>query len=252
MVVVAQISDLHFNGSRAHRDRVTGVMDYVNAAHTEGNAVSALLVTGDLADQGLVGEYTEAADTVVTGLPVLTLLGNHDDRAAYTQVRDGTASTAPVNSALHIETEDDALLILGLDSSIPGRSDGHLGDETLDWARSEIAAADDADVLLAWHHPPVAIGMPRMDARRLNGAERAAALIADHPNVVGTVVGHAHTPAATVFAGRPLIVAPGVSSTLNLPFEGTEWLNATQGPGIAFHVIEDHRLTTHFRVLSTW
>lgn len=252
MVVVAQISDLHFNGSREHRDRAAGVMDYLNAAHTEGNTVSALLVTGDLADQGLVDEYAEAAATLLTDIPVLTLLGNHDDRAAYTQVRDGVASTAPVNTALRVETGDDTLLVLGLDSSIPGRSDGYLADETLEWARSQIADAEDADVLLTWHHPPVPIGMPRMDARRLNEPLRAAALLTENPNVVGTVVGHAHSPAATVFAGRPLIVAPGVASTLNLPFEGTEWLNATQGPGIAFHVIEDHRLTTHFRVLSTW
>ncbi|MFT3660794.1 MAG: metallophosphoesterase [Gordonia sp. (in: high G+C Gram-positive bacteria)] len=248
MVVVAQISDLHFNGTAAHRSRAAGVLAYLDAAHTEGHAVSGLLVTGDLVDVGLPEEYTEAAAALVTDIPTITLLGNHDDRAAYTSVRDGVASTAPVNSALRL----DDLLVLGLDSSVPGRSDGYLADETLDWARAELAAAGDVDVLLSWHHPPLPIGLPRMDERRMHDAERAAALIADHPNVVGTVVGHAHTPAATMFAGRPLIVAPGVSSTLNLPFEGTGWLNATQGPGIAFHIIEDHRLTTHYRVLSTW
>lgn len=249
MVVVAQISDLHFNGTAEHRERVEGVLNYLNSTATNGHPPAALLVTGDLADVGLPSEYAEAARTMVTEIPTLTLLGNHDDRAAYTAERDGVPSTGPVNSALRL----DDLLILALDSSIPGRSDGYLSDESLEWARTQIAAAGaDIDVLLSWHHPPVPIGLPLMDERRLNEPDRAAALITDHPNVVGLVTGHAHTPAASIFAGRPMIVAPGVSSTLNLPFEGADIVNHTQGPGIAFHVIDDHRLTSHFRVLSDW
>lgn len=244
MVVVAQISDLHFNGTDEHRNRSAAVLDYVHST----TGIAALLVTGDLADEGLPAEYAEAAATLVTDIPTLTLMGNHDDRGAFTAQRDGVAATGPVNSSLLL----DDLLILALDSSIPGRSDGYLSDGTLSWAREQIAAAGDVDVLVSWHHHPADIGLPHMDARRLNDPDRAAALLHEHPNIVGVVTGHAHTPAATVFAERPLVVAPGVASTLNLPFEGSDWVNATQGPGLAFHVIDDHRLTTHFRVLSHW
>lgn len=246
MVVVAQISDLHFNGTAAHRDRVTAILDYVHT--TVGDSVAALLMTGDLADEGTVAEYAEAAQYLRSPLPMLTLLGNHDDRAAYTTIRDGAASTDPVNSVLRL----DDLLVVGLDSSIPGQSDGLLAEESLAWAREQIAAAGDVDVLLTWHHPPADLGMPNMDWRKLNDVESAAALVTDHPNVVGVVTGHAHSPAATIFAGRPLIVAPGVASTLNLPCETGGWLNESQGPGLALHVIENHRMTTHFRVLGHW
>ena len=69
-----------------------------------------------------------------------------------------------------------------------------------------------------------------------------------HPNIVAFLCGHAHTPAVTRFADRPLCVAPGVSSTLNLPFEGHDIVNRGQPPGIAFHVLDDAgRLITHFR-----
>ncbi len=244
MVVVAQISDLHFNGTAANRDRVGAVLDYIHS--TVDDTVSALLVTGDLTDDGTAGEYAEAAAHLQSQLPILTLLGNHDDRAAYTTIRDGAASTDPVNSVVRL----DDLLIVGLDSSIPGRSDGVLDDASLAWARDQIAAAGDVDVLLSWHHPPVDLGMPHMDARKLNDVDRAAALVSEHPNVVGVVVGHAHTPASSVFADRPLIIAPGVASTLNLPWEPGGWVNESQGPGLAFHVIENHRMTTHFRVLN--
>lgn len=248
MVVVAQISDLHFNGTDDNRNRVRAVLDYLHSTVDGGTRIAALLVTGDLTDEGLPAEYAEAAAELHSPIPMLTLLGNHDDRAAFTAQRDGIASTGPVNSMLRHEN----LLILALDSSIPGRSDGYLSDETLDWARRRIAEAGDVDVLLTWHHPPAHLGMPHMDAICLDADDRVAALVHDHPNIVGVVTGHAHTPAATVFAGRPLIVAPGVSSTLNLPVEGPDWINTTQGPGLALHLIDDHRLTTHFRVLPRW
>lgn len=248
MVVVAQISDLHFNGTEENRSRIAAVLDYVQSTVGHGDPVQALLVTGDLTDDGRPEEYVEAAEVLVGACPTLTLLGNHDDRGAFTAVRDGAASTGPVNSVVRL----DDLLILGLDSSIPGRAEGRLSDETLEWARAQLAVAGDVDVLLSWHHPPAEIGLPQMDSRRLTNPASAADLVTEHPNVVGIVTGHAHTPAATVFAGRPLIVAPGVASTLNLPFEGDGWVNLTQGPGLAFHVIENHRMTTHFRVLATW
>ncbi|MEZ5213242.1 metallophosphoesterase [Gordonia sp. PP30] len=248
MVVVAQISDLHFDGTAEHRDRVAAVLDYLDHTGRNGTPVSALLLSGDLTDQGTAAEYAELAANLVSDLPIVAVLGNHDDRAAYTAQFTGTPSIAPVNSALRLND----LLVLGLDSSIPGRAEGELSDGTLAWARREIAAAGDVDVLLTWHHPPVTIGMPTMDTRRLRNAADAAALVTEHPNVVGVVTGHVHTPAASVFAGRPLIVAPGVASTLNLPVEGAGWVNETQGPGLAFHVIDDHRLTSHFRTLSRW
>ncbi|WP_208646186.1 hypothetical protein [Amycolatopsis thermalba] len=61
----------------------------------------------------------------------------------------------------------------------------------------------------------------------------------------------------TTFAGRPVVVAPGVVSSLTLPWEtGGEagWaeggpLDHDRPPALAFHVTDDqHRLTTHFRL----
>ncbi|MFT3716600.1 MAG: metallophosphoesterase [Gordonia sp. (in: high G+C Gram-positive bacteria)] len=248
MSIVAQVSDLHFNGDPVHRRRARALLDYLHSTAGGGSEIDALIVSGDLADEGTQDEYREAFENIVTDIPTLVLLGNHDDRAAFTTVRDGEASTAPVNSSL----VRDGLLVLALDSSIPGRNDGALSPETLEYARAEIAAAGDVDVLVSFHHPPAVIGLPMMDERRLFDTAGLEALIADHPNIVGLAVGHAHTPAATIFAGRPLVIAPGSASTLNLPLEGADVLNQTQGPGLVFHVIDDHRMTSHFRVLSTW
>ena len=246
MFVVAQISDLHFRNDAAQRARIDAVMSYLNARCGGPANIDALLVTGDLTDDGLPEQYVEAEAGIVTDIPRLTLLGNHDDRAAYRAVTapDDAARYAPVNSALML----DGLLLLGLDSSIPGRPDGDLSDDTLDWASSQIDAAGDAHVLVSFHHPPAPVGMPFMDSIRMVEPERLAGLVARHPNIVGLVCGHIHSAAARTFAGVPLIMAPGVSSTLNLPFEGDEVLNESQPPGIAFHLIaDDGTVTSHFR-----
>ncbi|MFM9378957.1 metallophosphoesterase [Gordonia sp. VNK21] len=252
MYVVAQISDLHFNGTPGNRARVHGVLDYLTSCD---GPIDALLVTGDLTDHGAAAEYREALENLVVPWPRALLLGNHDDRAEFTGVAAGAASAEPVNSALLLPGTPErpgGLLILALDSSIPGRADGELSEETLAWAAAQIRAADGAQVLLAFHHPPTTIGMPFMDDMRLFDASGLEQLIADHPNIVGVAVGHAHTAAATVFAGRPLIVGPGVASTLNLPVEDGGIINASQGPGLVFHLIDGHRMTSHFRVIDSW
>ncbi len=241
MFVVAHISDLHFNGTRFNRARIESTLSYLNA---RADGIDALLVTGDIADEGTPREYVEAYRVLDSPLPTLVTVGNHDLRENYSEVLGSERSTAPVNSSLLV----DDVLLLSADSSIPGRNDGYLDDETLTWMSAQIdAAGADTRVLVAFHHPPVTIGMTFMDTIRQTGEERLAELVATHPNIVGFVCGHAHSACVTRFADRPLAIAPGVASTLNLPFEGTEIINRGQPPGIAFHLIDGDRLITHFR-----
>jgi Icc protein len=110
-------------------------------------------------------------------------------------------------------------------------------------------------VLICLHHPPVPLHIPLVDAIRLGESEQLAAVIEEHPRVVAVLCGHAHVAAASTFAGRPLLVAPGVVSTTRLPWAASEeftWANVADlhdAPAVAFHVLDDEgRLTTHYRV----
>ena len=58
-----------------------------------------------------------------------------------------------------------------------------------------------------------------MDPIRLLDGDALAAVIDRHPHVVATLVGHAHTMAATTFAGRPLLIGGGVVSTVTADAE---------------------------------
>ncbi|WP_039994603.1 metallophosphoesterase [Gordonia otitidis] len=242
MFVVAHISDLHFNGTRCNRNRIESTLNYINA---RAAGINALLITGDVADEGSPSEYREASLVIDSPLPILITEGNHDDRTAFNAGILGVESSAPINSSRLI----DGVLFVVADSSIPDRNDGYLDDETLAWMSAEIAAhGPETPVFVAFHHPPVTLEMPFMDSIRQTGEQRLAALVVEHPNIVAFLCGHAHTPAVTRFANRPLCVAPGVSSTLNLPFEGKDIVNRGQPPGIAFHILDDAgRLITHFR-----
>jgi 3',5'-cyclic-AMP phosphodiesterase len=246
MIVLAHISDLHFDGSHRNAERAERVMSYLNDLATPPDAV---LVTGDIADHGLPEEYEQARKILSSRHVVLTCPGNHDRRRAYAQVLLGQPGVdTPINDVRRMAG---AMFVL-CDSTIPGRDDGSLADETLAWLDSVLAGTSpDTAVFVCFHHPPVTLHSPFIDQIRQRGEQRLAEIIASHLQVVAVLCGHAHTPAATTFAGRPLLVAPGVVSTLRLPWERGHGLDHSLPPAMAFHILDDdRRLTTHYRIIT--
>ncbi|MEU3660036.1 phosphodiesterase [Streptomyces sp. NPDC032940] len=244
-VLLAQISDLHLDGSERATRRAVRVMDHLRSLP---RPVDALLVTGDIADHGTEAEYEEAARILEAPFPVLTCPGNHDARAAYRKALLGESpDTSPVNRIHHVA----GTAVLMCDSTIPGRDEGRLDDETYDWIEARLAALPQGTpALIAFHQPPVALHHPLPDSAMLERPERLAALLDAHPRVAAVLTGHAHTAAASVFAGRPLVVGPAVTWTLRMPWEGDRPADREQPPGLAFHVLDDGlRLTTHYRVV---
>ncbi|MGA4957862.1 phosphodiesterase [Streptomyces lavendulocolor] len=249
-MLLAHISDLHLDGTERATERSARVVAYLRSMTQRPDAV---LVTGDIADHGAPGEYAEAARLLGTlDVPVLTCPGNHDERAAYRKglLGDTEGGTGPVNRLHHVAGH--ALLLC--DSTVPGEDAGLLGDETLDWlARTLDGPARGVPALVAFHHPPALLHHPYVDSLNLADADRFATVLEGRPQVRAVLTGHAHTPAATTFAGRPLLVAPGVVSTLRLPWESGDGVtHRTAPPGVAFHVVEPDGgpVTTHFRVVA--
>ncbi|NEB76175.1 phosphodiesterase [Streptomyces sp. SID14478] len=250
MLVLAQISDLHLDGTPRATERARRVLAHLRALP---GPVDALLVTGDIADHGAEAEYEEAAELFglhgpAAPFPVLTCPGNHDSRVAYRKalLRE-PAAEGPVNRAHRVG----GAAILMCDSSIPGADEGALDEETYAWIEEELDALDgDTPVLLAFHHPPLALHHPLPDSYQLTQPRALAGLLERRPEIVAVITGHAHTPAATTFAGRPLMVGPGVTWTLRLPWEGEQIADREAPVGLAFHVLDDaRRLTTHFRTV---
>jgi 3',5'-cyclic AMP phosphodiesterase CpdA len=244
MILLAHLSDTHFDGGERSAARAQQAMDYL---HRLPGHLDAVIVTGDITNNGLPHETEQANRVLRSPLPVYTCPGNHDGYTPY----DG-----PLNS---VHDLGEATLIL-CDSVIKGRDDGQFSEQTLDWLAAALAsAAPQKPVLIGFHHPPVTVHHDLLDSINLapSSQERLAALMAEHPNVVALLCGHGHTAAAATFAGRPVLLAPGVASTLNLPWEVAgelTWKNTVdfgQPVALAFHVIgDDGRITTHFRTLT--
>jgi 3',5'-cyclic AMP phosphodiesterase CpdA len=250
MIVIAHLSDIHIGATPGSVDRANAVMRYLDALPGD---LDMVLVTGDIADHGVADEYEQARKLLASRHPVLVGPGNHDVREEFRRVLlgDPAPGPGPVNQVYRSSKAVYAMC----DSSIPPRQNpGHLDDETIGWLEGVLEESE-LPVFVAFHHPPVELHSAIVDEIRLHRHEPLEELISRHPNVAAVLVGHAHTAAATTFAGRPLLVAPGVISTLKLPWEegGTSpdtCADYDLPPSIAFHVrADDGRMTTHFRVI---
>jgi Icc protein len=243
-MIIAHVSDIHVDAGDRSAERTRRVVRYLAGLPAP---VDVVLVTGDIADHGTEAEYERVRDLVDLPAPVLFCPGNHDRREPFRKVLLGDDPTGtPVDQAHRIG----GALFLMCDSSVPGRDDGLLTGETLDWLEAELSTEPGLPAFICFHHPPLTLGLPYVDSIRQFAEQRLAAVVAKHPNVVALLCGHAHTPAASTFAGRPLLVAPGVVSTSLLPFESDALVDLTLPPMLAFHLLHpDRRLTTHYRAV---
>ncbi|MFI5779552.1 metallophosphoesterase [Nocardia sp. NPDC051570] len=249
MFVLAHLSDLHLDGSIRNASRAERALRHLADLP---RAADAVLITGDITEAGDPQDYLDA-NSAVTKLrersPVLFCPGNHDARGPFARELLGlaTPTDGPVNQT---HTVAGVSFVLA-DSTVPGKSEGRFGEQTLDWLDETLTAAADQPVFLAMHHPPVPLGIPYMDRIRLQDADAFATVLALHQNVAAILCGHAHTAAAADFHGVPVRVAPGVKSTAMMPWEQPEGkvTNLDLPIALAYHLYTDTTLTTHYRSL---
>lgn len=251
MIAIAQVSDIHLDGSPERAGRARAVMDRLRGGCAP---LDAILVTGDIADHGRPSEYAEARAILSAPCPVLFLPGNHDERDAFRRgLLSGPGAGAPgwadgPEAPLNQVHRVAGAVLAMCDSVIPGQDGGYLADETLAWLDAVLSDDPGAPAFVCLHHYPVPLHSEAADTIRLAGEDRLAAVLSRHPQVVAVLCGHAHTAAATTFAGRPLLVAPGVLSTGVTPWDVSATADYAAPPAVAYHILgEDGRLTTHYR-----
>ena len=255
MTTLVQLSDLHIRapGQLAY-GRINTAPYLITAVQSVLNLrqrPDAVVITGDLTDFGRAAEYAHLAELLAPlPMPVYLLPGNHDDRG---QLRRSFAqhnylgtsdAAAPIDYAVQIG----GLMLLALDTTVPGHSHGSLGAEQLDWLASQLSSCTSQPVVIAMHHPPFETGIGHMDDNGLRGgAAELEALVAQHPNVERVICGHLHRTIDVRFGGSIASTAPSPAHQVCLdlsPQAASQWV--LEPPGFKLHALNrSGRLTSH-------
>ncbi|MCI2416861.1 metallophosphoesterase [Saccharopolyspora sp. K220] len=215
-LTLIQLSDTHLRPADGLMhgvvDTTANLTTAVAMVENSGTDVAALLLTGDLADNGAAAAYRRLRGVVEPaarrlGAEISYAMGNHDERGAFrAELLDEQPSTADCDSVCTV----DGLRIVALDSSEPGRHEGHLSAAQLDWLAGVLDTPAPRGTVLVSHHPPLPSPVPTVHLLRLRGADRLAEVLKD-TDVRLIVSGHAHHAGCGALAGIPVWVGPALA-----------------------------------------
>jgi 3',5'-cyclic-AMP phosphodiesterase len=216
--VVAHLSDPHLLAAGARQygvvDPDVGLQLALTRLARLDHAPQVLVFTGDLADRAEPEAYARLREIVEPaaadmGAVVVWVMGNHDERTAYSLGLFGEASDATQDRVHDVA----GLRVIALDTSVPGYHHGELRDAQLAWLADVLATPAPHGTLLALHHPPIPIPMmPAAEVIELLEQERLAEVLrgTDVRCILG---GHFHYSTYSTFAGIPVSVASATCYT---------------------------------------
>ena len=217
---IVQLTDTHLS---TPGDLVHGVMDTTSnlravLAHLDATDqnVDAIVLSGDLADAGKASAYELLRSMVEPtaarlGATLCYAVGNHDDRASF-RAGLGLHDVGPndVGRPYDVVQSVGGLRIITLDSSSPGRHDGSLEAEQLDWLAEQLRDRTPRGTILVLHHPPIHSPVCTVDFLRLTDPDALESVLIGS-DVRMILCGHAHHTGASAIAGIPVWLGPPIS-----------------------------------------
>ncbi|WP_433329340.1 phosphodiesterase [Spirillospora sp. CA-294931] len=258
MAIIAQLSDIHLTaGHDGAVDDDSGPVRALRAAVASLLALparpDAVVLTGDLADGGLPGEYARL-HALLSPLPmaVYPMPGNHDDRDALREAfkdhppvwATGTRPDAPIQYAVDVN----GVRLVCCDTKVEGRPHGSMDAERLAWLDETLAAAPDVPTVVATHHPPYQIGIRFIDDMRFTQPETFGEVLSRHPQVVRVMSGHVHRGSVGSLGRTVCTTCPSTYRQLFLDLTRPGRAAVTGEPaGFAVHLVDESgSATTHF------
>lgn len=255
-MLIAQISDCHIvEPGKTFVDRVDSAqglraaIDTIEALDLQPDLV---LATGDLVNDGRAQQYDHLMSIVARlPMPVVPVVGNHDDRTELRQRFDLLPDGGP-DDPIDYVIDDYPVRIVVLDTTIAGRHDGALDAEQLAWLDRELGRRPDQPTLVVQHHPPVESGIAWMDTECGFDGSGEALIVARHPQVHGVVAGHVHRAFHRRWAGTVVTVCPSTASPLVLEF-GADPPSYTNEPvGLLLHRFDGNSIVSHVVPTGAW
>jgi len=253
-MLIAQLSDPHFlpEGMLAFGKVDTAGFLARAVAHLNALELDAVLITGDLTNDGDAAVYAECA-AIVAGLraPAFVMTGNHDDRALMRAQFGG--SYLPADGPLCYAIDRLPVRVIALDSLVAGKPWGELGAAQIAWLDAQLAQVPDKPTMVAFHHPPFRTGIGHLDWSMLRDADALAPVIGRHPQVERVISGHVHRAIQSRFAGTLALTAPSCAHQAALMFgEGRGgWI--CEPPAVLLHYwAPEGGLASHISMIGSY
>ncbi len=195
------LSDLHC-GPKFKQETFLEAVDEINALNPD-----VVVVTGDLTEDGLIGEFREAKRYLAT-IKCKRLIvgsGNHDARTTgYLLFPKFFGNPSSV-------TKIDDVAIIMLNSSRPDRDDGEIGYNQGLWMKNQLENCKDAFKIIALHHHLIPVPDTGMERNIVSDAGDLLWTLTRYGfNLV--LCGHRHRP-WTWTLGKLMIIHAGTVST---------------------------------------
>lgn len=203
---LVQITDTHLNGPEDGHllgmktlHSMNCVLDIVRS---EQPRMDAILVTGDLAQDGSIRAYQHLHNALSDfPCPVFWFEGNHDNPASLQQVANGTEHLHRIVRTPHWQ------LIL-LNSQVVGSVYGHLAEDQLQLLEQSLQERPDLHTLISFHHHPLPMGSRWIDTIGLRNADDLLAIVRRHNNVRCVLWGHVHQESDQTIDGVRYLSTP--------------------------------------------
>lgn len=243
-MIVAQISDIHADGSSTALARLDRVLGWLKPMQPD-----AIIVSGDLAEDDHVVSYRAIHGRLVaSGAPFYVVPGNVDDHGELLPVfgdQMGWSGRRPHNCVGRL---GDRLRVIGLDVTVAGAHHGDAG-PVLDWLKAELSSGG-PPALIFQHQHPFDCGLDGKDRNKCRNSEALADVIgAASDRVLGVTCGHVHRAMFTRFAGLPATMCPSVARANRVGLGGKTG-EISDPPGLLLHHVQDDRLVTHIVMVS--
>ena len=216
-MILVQLTDLHVRplGEAAYRVAETNMLTEraLRAVRALKWQPDAVVISGDLTDNGLASEYDMIAEMLARNIkvPVYVIPGNHDRREEFKAKLGHLPGVADHPEFVQYVIDAHEIRLVMLDTVIPGSSAGELCAKRLSWLDATLGAEPNKPTVVVMHHPPFACGIQHMDRIALRNPAEFVAVIAKHPQVKRILCGHHHRPVNAALAHTIASIGPSVA-----------------------------------------
>ena len=188
-----------------------------------------IIMLGDLTETGDLDAYRHLRRAMsAVPYPCHLLIGNHDDRDAFSHVFPEAADPASryIQKAIDLGPYRGLLL----DTHRPGSAGGSLDDGRLDWLRHQLSTSQ-APHLLFLHHPPLDSKLPAFETVALNDRAGLKEILQTYrPKIAAMFFGHCHLAISGLVAGVPAFGVPSLLYQSYPNFKDTRFVDAPELP----------------------